>query len=849
MHIKNRLNTSPFVQLSEAGGEAPYAKIIHRGLGSAKRKKLTSNDWDTYTQLIYNLEGVYLDFLYPDINQCGRYCRAYMRKLIDRFCKGEERREILFLCFGYLKGYEQPLLGERRAKYKQEMSPRLANGSVGKIWLEEEDKITEWLSQKLAHQIAENRDKIGLLDNLDLSYELVEPQYYNSSRLAGRGREEKNKDSAKDHESEEKKTPIKNYASSCLTNLPLKNTYFTGKASELRQIQQNFLDGYRIQTIYGLAGVGKTQLAIQYAQEHTSEYNVVWFINTETEDDINKEIKAFFASVHEDANEQGRELRRHFSTYLSMFQSKWLLIFDNADYESDEMQTLLQEIIPSVGNGHIIITTQASTPFFGMPQIETTLFSKEDALRFLEKRTGKSTDAFARELVDLYGYHPLALEYAGSYICRDGVTYEKYVRLLKDKGSVKMLKNNRFGVKGYKNTIIRAFQITLDRIHEESKTDEIMARVERFLYLCAVIAPEEIPLDFFEYIAETLPSPYHEAFEDELATDETLYAITKYSLFAKKTGKTVFMHRLLKEVVYESLTIRQIEEVLSIFKNYKNAFVGLKFRNPEFLDAKARNINALPWVWKKVFVAMEYRKPEPYIRNVLGLFLLYAADNYIEKEDWYVTSYIQDRKIPKEDIEEKDNLIIYHIKDKSILNLTDDEESEAKADFYKLQPQIAAQYAQAIELYRLSKLSTKQALNMAFMFQEQLMESRLWFDANLESKESLRFVRTYRGVTAFRDWLSLHDILNATMTMRNLLTEIGENPDNEIINRIVETTEAWIAEKQDSESSWTKEQEAWQREHANEDADKIRREEQEEWSVIEARMLKEAAEIYNEDEY
>ncbi len=843
MYIKNRLSKSPFVQLDEAGGEVPYAKIIQEGLGAAKRKKLTSNVWDAYTQLIYNLEGVYLDFLYPDIDQCGRYCRAYMYKLIDHFCKGKERREIFFLCFGFLEGYEQPLLGERRKKYKQKVSPQLGNGSVGKTWLEEEDKITEWLSQKLAHQIVENRGKIGLLDNLDLSYKLVDPRHYNSSHVAGKGREKKG--GAKGHEPEENNNGLENTSSTCLTNLPLKNTYFTGKAIELRQIQQNISDGYRIQTIYGLAGVGKTQLAIQYAQEHLSEYQIVWFINTETEEDIDKELKSFFASVHEDANEQGRELRRHFSTYLSMAQLKWLLIFDNSDYESDETQALLQEIIPSTGIGRIIITTQASTPFFGMPQVEAKLFPEEDSLRFLEKRTGKSADAHARELVDLYGCHPLALEYAGSYICRDGMTYEKYVRLLKDKGSVEMLRKNRFGVKGYKNTIIRAFQITLDRIRDESKSDEIMARVESILNLCAVIAPEEIPLDFFEYIADTLPSPYHEAFADDLATDETLYAITKYSLFTKRTDKTVFMHRLLKEVVYESLTVRQIEDVLNIFRNYKNVFIGVQFRNPEFLDAKSENINALPWVWKKVFVTTQYSEPEPYIRNVLGIFLLSVADSYIDKEHDSITSYIQENKIPKEDIEEKDNLVIFHIRDKSILDLTKEEEDEAKADFYKLLPEIAAQYAQAIELFRLSKLSMKQALNMAFMLQEQLLRKRLWFDANLEAKGYLRAVRTYKGITVFRDWLSLKDILDATTVMRNLLMGIGESPDNKIINRIIETTEAWITEMQDSKEKWEKEKDTWESESTKENLDK----DMEDWRQIEASLLKEAAEIYNEDEY
>ena len=134
---------------------------------------------------------------------------------------------------------------------------------------------------------------------------------------------------------------------------------------------------------------------------------------------------------------------------------------------------------------------------------------------------------------------------------------------------------------------------------------------------------------------------------------------------------------------------------------------------------------------------------------------------------------------------------------------------------------------------------------MAFMLQEQLLRKRLWFDANLEAKGYLRAVRTYKGITVFRDWLSLKDILDATTVMRNLLMGIGESPDNKIINRIIETTEAWITEMQDSKEKWEKEKDTWESESTKENLDK----DMEDWRQIEASLLKEAAEIYNEDEY
>ena len=70
-------------------------------------------------------------------------------------------------------------------------------------------------------------------------------------------------------------------------NLPPQNPYFTGRADQLSKINHLLVkqgDAVNIrQTISGLGGIGKTQLAIQYAYSYGSIYkNCIWFVNAET---------------------------------------------------------------------------------------------------------------------------------------------------------------------------------------------------------------------------------------------------------------------------------------------------------------------------------------------------------------------------------------------------------------------------------------------------------------------------------------------------------------------------------------------------------------------------------------
>jgi hypothetical protein len=66
-------------------------------------------------------------------------------------------------------------------------------------------------------------------------------------------------------------------------NVPARNAGFVGRDDLLVTIRDRLLTGGRavVQALHGMGGVGKTQLAMEYAHRFVVAYDLVWWINAE----------------------------------------------------------------------------------------------------------------------------------------------------------------------------------------------------------------------------------------------------------------------------------------------------------------------------------------------------------------------------------------------------------------------------------------------------------------------------------------------------------------------------------------------------------------------------------------
>jgi hypothetical protein len=82
-------------------------------------------------------------------------------------------------------------------------------------------------------------------------------------------------------------------------NIPARNPGFTGRDGLLAAVRDRLLAGEAavVQALQGIGGVGKTQLAIEYAHRFGGEYDVAWWVDAEQGGLIGDQFAALGAAL------------------------------------------------------------------------------------------------------------------------------------------------------------------------------------------------------------------------------------------------------------------------------------------------------------------------------------------------------------------------------------------------------------------------------------------------------------------------------------------------------------------------------------------------------------------------
>ncbi|GAA2425246.1 tetratricopeptide repeat protein [Streptomyces glaucus] len=173
--------------------------------------------------------------------------------------------------------------------------------------------------------------------------------------------------------------------------VPNRNAAFTGRDALLDNTRLLLRDA-RVVTLYGMPGIGKTQLATEYAHRFTDEYDIVWWIPAGPGGAVGQG----FAGL---ARALGLRAGVRFTAQVNAARDalrsgvphrRWLLVLDGAD-EPDEVAGMVPE-----GPGHVLITSRnPKWSEHGSTLLEVCWYRRDESVSFLHHRAPQLPEGIA----------------------------------------------------------------------------------------------------------------------------------------------------------------------------------------------------------------------------------------------------------------------------------------------------------------------------------------------------------------------------------------------------------------------------------------------------------------------
>jgi hypothetical protein len=351
-----------------------------------------------------------------------------------------------------------------------------------------------------------------------------------------------------------------------LWRVPTRNASFTGRNDVLEHLHDQLIGSGQAAVLpvalHGPGGVGKTQIAQEYAHRFMSEYDLVWWVPSEQSELINPTLADLAdhlgirpgGSPDETADRVGQALRR------GRPYDRWLLIFDNAE-EPDEVG----DFFPG-GPGHVIVTSRNPAWSQLAEPVEIDVFSRRESVDYLQRRVRSLSEEDASLVASELGDLPLAIEQAGAWLAETGMLAADYVARIQEQFAAAMELNQPAN---YPASAATTYRLSFDRLRSQSPA------AARLLELCACFGSDPISLTLLnsdEMIKSLTP------YDKRLRAARTVLGlliteITRFSLAKvdrEMTSNSIQLHRLVAAAIrnqmepdYREAAMHEVHMVLA----------------------------------------------------------------------------------------------------------------------------------------------------------------------------------------------------------------------------------------------------------------------------------------------
>lgn len=315
-------------------------------------------------------------------------------------------------------------------------------------------------------------------------------------------------------------------------NLPDRTQQFVGREADLAELHQQLQQTERVY-LQGMGGIGKTELALQYAWQHyeqgTYPAGICWL--RAREQDLGTQI-VNFARVHLGLKiRDDLELPQQVADCWQRWpQGKVLVVLDDvASY-----QAIAPYLPPQEARFKVLLTTRS---YLGQSakQFEIQVLSQEAALEFLRllvtpQRIDQQWDA-AQDLAQWLGYLPLGLELVGRYLAQkpDLSLVKMQQRLEEKRLAARALCGRSADMTAAHESVAAAFQLSWQELAEPA---------HQLSYVLSLFALAPIP---WALVEKSLPE-----WDDEDLEERQLDLVSDSLL--QRVGEGVYqLHQLVRE--------------------------------------------------------------------------------------------------------------------------------------------------------------------------------------------------------------------------------------------------------------------------------------------------------------
>ncbi|MGW2832037.1 FxSxx-COOH system tetratricopeptide repeat protein [Streptomyces sp. NPDC001286] len=351
-------------------------------------------------------------------------------------------------------------------------------------------------------------------------------------------------------------------------NVPRRNTRFTGREPLLNDayhLLHGSEPGAGVLALYGMSGVGKTQLAAEYVYRFSSEYDVVWWINAEKRVSYRRQLAELAPKLGLSTGAEYGERLRAVRDALRRGEpfSRWLLILDGAD-DPDQ----IWDLVPT-GPGHVLITSR--NPQWGEHNsqlMQVPVYARDESVAFIRRRAPRLSEPDADQLAEALEDLPLLLDQTAGWLNDSDLSVEDYIALLEggiDQDVVKVSAD-------FPVAFQTAWSILLNKLRETVPESVDLLR------LCTFFAPGFVPVRLLKDMPhDDLPEQLTGLLEDPLLWNRAINQLRQYSVVrleshestgepGSTSGESLYLHRMVHQIVRNDMPEQERREFIEVVR-------------------------------------------------------------------------------------------------------------------------------------------------------------------------------------------------------------------------------------------------------------------------------------------